>query len=328
MTALTDKDRLKKHTLSEWSGSDTDGMLCNEDTETGGIIDSEIKSGLWFVIFNNDKIQPIYNLASRSEAVSAFIEQTSPPTRTSQETALEMALRIPEPKIPRDEKRLAYAKSQIALTRPFMLDMVYDRLKPNAIPATFVHLTHEEAISLENAVLDEHADMSDRNIDSNPHLKSVKKRLDLAIAEIGEPCFTRLNSRSPKDSWGSRYKDRRQLPSTNGYEALRCFYMSERIFTDLLDANPTNTPVSIVLRPYQTDMSADQEFRIYIEKNKSSAWRECSTAPFRRNGTSNSTMNSTSPSGRPANSRSTPCRNSKASQSTLPPAFSRTRRAC
>lgn len=70
-----DIKRLEEHTGLTWSGDDT-GILCNGDPLSGGIIDSEILSGKWFVIFNREGLQSISGIESREEAVSAFINHT------------------------------------------------------------------------------------------------------------------------------------------------------------------------------------------------------------------------------------------------------------
>lgn len=54
-----------------WVESHAGGMLCNGHPK-GGIIDHEIVSGNWFVIFN-DKREIIDGLDSRHAAVQAFV---------------------------------------------------------------------------------------------------------------------------------------------------------------------------------------------------------------------------------------------------------------
>ncbi len=47
------------------------GIASNNDPKLGGIIDNEIVSGLWFVIFNDDDIATIDGLPSRDAAFVA-----------------------------------------------------------------------------------------------------------------------------------------------------------------------------------------------------------------------------------------------------------------
>ena len=53
-----------------WTESQAGGLLCNP-SPAGGIIDSEIKSGEWFVIFNDNR-ETKSGYESRWEAVEAF----------------------------------------------------------------------------------------------------------------------------------------------------------------------------------------------------------------------------------------------------------------
>lgn len=53
-----------------WTEAHPGGLLCNPKL-AGGIIDSEIKSGEWFVIFN-DQRKPLAGYESREDAVEAF----------------------------------------------------------------------------------------------------------------------------------------------------------------------------------------------------------------------------------------------------------------
>lgn len=48
------------------------GIACNADPVLGGIIDSNIVSGKWFVIFNDDDLETIEGLDSRYEAFKVF----------------------------------------------------------------------------------------------------------------------------------------------------------------------------------------------------------------------------------------------------------------
>lgn len=53
-----------------WTESRQGGMLCNPRL-AGGIIDSNIVSGEWFIIFNDDR-QSIEGYETRDDAVEAF----------------------------------------------------------------------------------------------------------------------------------------------------------------------------------------------------------------------------------------------------------------
>lgn len=55
-----------------WTEAFSNGMATNTDSVRGGIVDTEIVSGKWFVIFNNDVIPMIEGLNSRTEAFNAF----------------------------------------------------------------------------------------------------------------------------------------------------------------------------------------------------------------------------------------------------------------
>lgn len=54
-----------------WTESHQGGLVCSGHPLTGGIIDSEIVSGKWFVIFNDDSIDSINELATRDDALDA-----------------------------------------------------------------------------------------------------------------------------------------------------------------------------------------------------------------------------------------------------------------
>ena len=53
-----------------WTQSREGGLLCNPAIG-GGIIDSNIVSGEWFIIFNDSR-EMIFGLESREDAVEAF----------------------------------------------------------------------------------------------------------------------------------------------------------------------------------------------------------------------------------------------------------------
>lgn len=55
-----------------WTEAFAGGMATNTDSMRGGIVDTEIVSGKWFAIFNDDSIPMIKGLNSRAEAFKAF----------------------------------------------------------------------------------------------------------------------------------------------------------------------------------------------------------------------------------------------------------------
>lgn len=59
--------------MKGWNVNGT-GLACNADPVLGGIIDSEIVSGKWFIIFNDDELEMITDLASRDDAFKVFEE--------------------------------------------------------------------------------------------------------------------------------------------------------------------------------------------------------------------------------------------------------------
>jgi F420-dependent methylenetetrahydromethanopterin dehydrogenase len=56
-----------------WEGSGN-GLVCNADPVLGGIIDRNLVSGQWFVVFNADDISVIEDIASRDDAFRLFQE--------------------------------------------------------------------------------------------------------------------------------------------------------------------------------------------------------------------------------------------------------------
>ncbi|MAZ17905.1 MAG: hypothetical protein CL535_16445 [Ahrensia sp.] len=54
-----------------WTEASKDGIATNADPDLGGIIDSNIVSGEWFVIFNSDHIADIDGLPSKAAALVA-----------------------------------------------------------------------------------------------------------------------------------------------------------------------------------------------------------------------------------------------------------------
>lgn len=51
-----------------WNHLSENGMATNRDPLTGGIIDSAIVSGEWFIIFNHPDLEAIEGLKSKAEA--------------------------------------------------------------------------------------------------------------------------------------------------------------------------------------------------------------------------------------------------------------------
>jgi hypothetical protein len=63
-----------------WTELETGGLATNQDPISGGIVDSEIKSGKWFVIPNNDNIGKLTGFATRAEALEALKEKAKSPS--------------------------------------------------------------------------------------------------------------------------------------------------------------------------------------------------------------------------------------------------------
>ena len=57
-----------------WTEASPGGMATNPDRMIGGIIDSEVLPGQWFVIFNDRSVPPVHGLASRAHAFQALHE--------------------------------------------------------------------------------------------------------------------------------------------------------------------------------------------------------------------------------------------------------------
>lgn len=69
-----------------WTEAQPGGMLCNPNAG-GGIIDAEIKSGAWFVIFNDSRPN-LEGYATREDAIEAFAiasRQPAPKAATAAE---------------------------------------------------------------------------------------------------------------------------------------------------------------------------------------------------------------------------------------------------
>lgn len=58
--------------MENWKHLGPNAMATNTDPIYGGIIDSEIVSGLWFVIFNNDDFVMLDGFASKADAFAAW----------------------------------------------------------------------------------------------------------------------------------------------------------------------------------------------------------------------------------------------------------------
>ena len=74
MSNATHKTEIEKlNTVAAgWSESFTGGMLVNSNPENGGIIDNEIVTGKWFVVFNDGR-DSLTGYNTRAEAVDAFV---------------------------------------------------------------------------------------------------------------------------------------------------------------------------------------------------------------------------------------------------------------
>ena len=60
-----------------WKANDVQGAIgiaCNNDPQLGGIIDSNLVSGKWFIIFNDDDLDMVEGLDSREDAFKLFNE--------------------------------------------------------------------------------------------------------------------------------------------------------------------------------------------------------------------------------------------------------------
>lgn len=58
--------------MENWNHLSADGMAINHDPIRGGIIDSNIPTGLWFVIFNNPVLTTMEGFANKIEAFKAM----------------------------------------------------------------------------------------------------------------------------------------------------------------------------------------------------------------------------------------------------------------
>lgn len=58
--------------MENWNHLSANGMATNTDPVYGGIIDSEIVSGLWFVIPNHPGLKVMGDFASKADAFAAL----------------------------------------------------------------------------------------------------------------------------------------------------------------------------------------------------------------------------------------------------------------
>ena len=56
-----------------WTESLPGGLICSADPFMGGIIDQNIPTGTWFVIFNDSRFEIAEGFATRDEAVEYFV---------------------------------------------------------------------------------------------------------------------------------------------------------------------------------------------------------------------------------------------------------------
>ncbi|WP_431798024.1 hypothetical protein SGO26_30095 (plasmid) [Cupriavidus metallidurans] len=57
-----------------WTEARPGGLATNPDPLTGGIIDSAIVDGTWFVVFHRDDLKVLEGLPSRESAFAAFFK--------------------------------------------------------------------------------------------------------------------------------------------------------------------------------------------------------------------------------------------------------------
>lgn len=60
-----------------WTEASPGGLATNPDPIKGGIIDSEMVSGLWFVVFSRDDLPLLDGFASRDDAFRAYEQAIS-----------------------------------------------------------------------------------------------------------------------------------------------------------------------------------------------------------------------------------------------------------
>jgi len=71
-TAAADTSQEKITLPGGWEEGSPGGIATNKDEKTGGIVDSEIKSGKWFVVANDERIGTLEGFNSRAEALAAL----------------------------------------------------------------------------------------------------------------------------------------------------------------------------------------------------------------------------------------------------------------
>lgn len=144
VAASENTHKIEVESLPEgWTESQPGGLIASLDPEKGGIIDSEIVSGKWFVIPNNDALTLITDLETRSDAIKALEtavnllqpEQSSQPDQTDQGIA-------PIPSEPN------------SVTEPHA-----------QAPAVFNHLANQEVISMDKTKKPFHETVAEKLIE-------------------------------------------------------------------------------------------------------------------------------------------------------------------
>jgi len=69
----TEPEKQSSNLPTGWTEATPGGMITNPDPVVGGIIDINLASQKWFVIFNDDRYDPIEGLASRDDAINSFL---------------------------------------------------------------------------------------------------------------------------------------------------------------------------------------------------------------------------------------------------------------
>lgn len=144
VAASENTHKIEVESLPEgWTESQPGGLIASLDPEKGGIIDSEIVSGKWFVIPNNDALTLITDLETRSDVIKALEtavnllqpEQSSQPDQTDQGIA-------PIPSEPN------------SVTEPHA-----------QVPAVFNHLANQEVISMDKTKKPFHETVAEKLIE-------------------------------------------------------------------------------------------------------------------------------------------------------------------
>jgi len=97
--------------------------------------------------------------------------------------------------------------------------------------------------------------------DDKTSLAKFRTELNAKLESFG-PCFVRLGTRSPKDSWFWRGSSD-YFPITSGKDALSCIMNSERCFDDLNTDSSAKKDSFIWLREFWS-MPEHQEFRCFM----------------------------------------------------------------